>query len=113
MAAYISFRTARIYCPARPDDGSMELLYVPSLAVDLRWRGSALAQALVGSLVNDVQNDADNRLLGVLGVAISPGVRKLFGRFGARPIGDVIHPHGVVITRADADSGTFAGRCQP
>jgi hypothetical protein len=103
VTAYISFRTARIHCPSRPHDGSLELIYVPSLAVDLRWRGSAVAQALVGSLVQDVQNDTHGRLLGVLGVAISPGIRELFRRFGARPIGDVIHPQGVVITRADAD----------
>ncbi len=109
VAAYISYRVARVNCPEQPQDGSLEFLYGPSLAVDLRWRGAALAQALVGSLVNDVRDDPHQRLVGVLGVAISPEVLDLFRCFGARPIGDVIHPRGVVITRADADaSGSTA-----
>ncbi len=103
VAAYISYRVAHANCPEQPQDGSLEFLYVPSLAVDLRWRGAALAQALVGSLVKDVRDDRHERLVGVLGVAISAEVLDLFRCFGARPIGEVIHPRGVVITRVDAD----------
>jgi hypothetical protein len=103
VAGYYATRLILAMRDGDAAEAPVKLVLVPALAVDKSWRGPHLAQALVGHLMRDaLGSDAADAPAAVITSAISPRVVGLFRRCGGRALGNVLHPTGMLVTRAEA-----------
>jgi GNAT superfamily N-acetyltransferase len=106
IAAFYVTRPVRAIRAAGPEAGTIKLVLVSALAVDLDWRKPGLARALVGSVLGQVFAEPENRpAVGLIGFALDAAVKRFFRRCGARSLGEAIHGEGVLGLRTDAVEG--------
>ena len=103
--AVVGFYCARPVAAIRaaaPEQPALPLRLISGLGVDLTWRGSGLGRHLISVLVHHaIVGPAEPRPLAVIGFAIDDYARRLFHHCATRPMGDVVHPDGVIMTLAD------------
>lgn len=102
VIAYVTHRPVQARCAASPDEAPIALLLIPSLAVDYRWRAPNVARSLIAHILQQaLGTTAEIDVEGVIAFAIDQRVKGLFKRCGGRPMGEVIHPRAMFLSKAE------------
>lgn len=101
IAAYYATRAIVARCGAE----RLPLLLLARFAVDRRWQRPGVSRALFAHLLRRAAlARAPSGPVAVVGFALSPAAKLFFRRCGARPLGDVVEPRGMMVPLADVDA---------
>jgi hypothetical protein len=109
IAAYYSTRP--IY--AFPEDDPAErikLMFVARLGIDRQWSGARLTDHFFFEMLRDVWSaPPGERPAALVGLAASPGARRVLRFTGARMLGDALDPRAVMFPAVDIVASIEAG----